>query len=677
MLQLAEYRHLVDLDVETTTPEPLAPQDVVDAQLALLAHLVDELPPHPHLPSRQDLLDLSFAHRQRLLDALVTVRDPQELSPLPRALLEQADALARLRNDRNPDPFVPVSRIPTIAEALFPSTTAPADVLPPSFARIKFTRGDFTRLDSTTASSPHDTLALVNPANVRMLGCFKPTHKCADNVIHAAAGPSLRAECAKVMHARDWVDVETAEDVIVTHGGALRAQYVLHVAGPQLARKGAQPSELQVRQLETVYQRCLDLAEELGTISTVAFPCISTGLFFFPGDLAARIALRVVSTWLDTHPSSTLKNVVFVLFSQADTDNYLAALAAVFPSVPAPPAPLPVVRTVPQHVKRWIDEADSVIIHAGAGLSADAVSEAVGLPLDYTSPALFAKLYPGLVEHTSLRCLYDTIGHDWDDPLVKWAFILSHGYNVQNWATPSSPSPVYATLLRYARSRPGGFTVLTSNADNLFPSSGFPSTHFHAPQGSYTEFQCLSPSCAAQNPPSARVGPSLPACTAAHSTPGALDPHTMRLPPDLAPSLIPRCPACGTTDVFFRVRGGPWFVEGPRTERLAHAERVAHLVERARARGTHVVVLELGAGFNTPGVVRLPGEALVASEAGRGGSVKLVRVNPRAADVGFEVEYPAAAGGSGGDDWERRDVAGLEMGALEFLRLVEPEGGWA
>ncbi|GAA5898869.1 hypothetical protein JCM8208_005416 [Rhodotorula glutinis] len=662
MLRLADYRHLVDLDVSTTTPEPLAPQDVVKAQLAVLAHLVDELPPRPHLPSRQDLPDVPYSHRQHLAEALLTIRDPQELAPLPHAILDQADALARLRNDRNPDPFVPLSRIPTIAESLFPSAATSADTLPPSFARIKFTRGDYTRLDSTDGSS---TLALVNPANVRMLGCFKPTHKCADNVIHAAAGPSLRAECAKVMHTRDWRDVETADDVIVTKGGALRAQYVLHVAGPQLARKAAQPSEVQVRQLETV-----------GTISTVAFPCISTGLFFFPGDLAARIALRVVSTWLDAHLSSTVKDVVFVLFSQTDTDHYLAALPAVFPSLPAPPAPLPVMRTVPEHVKRWIDEADSVLIHAGAGLSADAVNEAVGLPLDYTSKALFAKLYPGLVDKTSLRCLYDTIGYEWDDPLVKWAFILAHGYNVQHWATPSAPPPVYASLLRYARSRPGGFTVLTSNADNLFASSGFPSTQVYAPQGSYTDFQCLSASCAAQHPPSARVWPSLPACTAAHSTPTALEPHGMRLPPHLGPSLIPRCPACGTTDVFFRVRGGSWFVEQPRAERLAHAERVAQLVERARERRRHVVVLELGAGFNTPGVVRLPGEALVAGEAGRGGTVKLVRVNPRAAEVGFEVEYPAADG-SGSDEWERRDVAGLEMGALDFLALIEPEGGWS
>ncbi|GAA5851782.1 hypothetical protein JCM9279_004405 [Rhodotorula babjevae] len=351
MLQLAEYRHLVDLDLDTPTPGQLAPQDVVAAQLAVLGHLVDELPPHPHLPSRQALPDLPFEHRERLLDDLLTVRDPQERPPLPPAILEQAAALVRLRNDRNPAPFVPTSHITTIAESLFPSATASGEGLPPSFARIKFTRGDYTRLDSTSTLGS-STLALVNPANVRMLGCFKPTHKCADHVIHAAAGPSLRAACANVMRARDWRDVETAQDVIVTKGGALRAQYVLHVAGPQLASKGAQPSEVQVQQLQTVYRRCLDLAEEVGTLSTVAFPCISTGLFFFPGDLAARIALRVVSSWLDAHPSSSVEDVVFVLFSQGDVDNYLAALPAVFPTLPAPPAPLPLARVVPKHVER-------------------------------------------------------------------------------------------------------------------------------------------------------------------------------------------------------------------------------------------------------------------------------------------------------------------------------------
>ncbi|BGP48153.1 hypothetical protein JCM10450v2_004025 [Rhodotorula kratochvilovae] len=673
MLQLDDYRHLLDLELTNAIPEPLAPNEVIDAQLAVLKHLVAELPPHPSLPHPDDLHAYPSSHRDHLLPSLLTIRDPQELPPLPADILAQADALAQLRNNRNPDPYVPIAGIPALPAALFPSANPYS--LPPSFPRIHFTRGDYTRLDARSLAGSSGTLALVNPANTRMLGCFKPSHPCADNVIHAAAGPSLRADCARVMRARGWRDVETAEAVIVTRGGALRAQYVLHVAGPQLARRGVSPTEEQERQLETVYRRCLDLAEELGTISTIAFPCISTGLFFFPGDLAARIALRTVSSWLDAHPaaSSSVKSVIFVLFSQTDTDNYLTALPAVFPSLPCAPAPLPVALSLPERVKTWIRDADSVIIHAGAGLSADAVNEEIGLPLDYTSKALFARLYPGLVERTPLRCLYDTIGHEWDDPLVKWAFLLLHPLTVTRWATPAPPR-VYASLRRYASSRPGGLAVLTSNADNLFRSSGFPREAVHTPQGGYTHFQCLSSSCAATHPPEARVWPSLPSCEAALRA-GALDPASMRIPPRLAAEVIPRCPACGGTEVFWHVRGGDWFVDPP-APAAAHAARVKALLERARERGGHVLLLELGAGFNTPAVVRWPGEELLKRE-GADGALKMVRVNANAAhaQVGWEVEYPELADGE--REGRGRDVAGVRMGAAEFTRVLEGEGWWA
>lgn len=438
MLALNSYRDLVDLALPRVVGEDTAtsPQEVVGAQIAVLTHLIRELPYHPRLPSAANLPSYPYAHREQLLRSLLTVRDPTELSPLPEDIVKLATTLARARNDRDPDPYTSVSSIPAIPTNLFPSTSH--DALPRSFQRIRFHRGDYTRLASSRASAAEGALALVNPANTRMLGCFKPSHPCADNVIHAAAGPALRADCAKIMAARDWEDVETAEDVLVTRGGALRAEYVLHVAGPQLARKGAQPTPKQVEQLETVYRRCLDLAEEvrarrgpfvidmdlilvslqLGTITTVAFPCISTGLFFFPGAQAAQIALGTVSDWLDAHQASSVKDVIFVLFSQTDTDNYLAALPAVFPALPSPPIPLTLQHTIPEHVKQWILQADSVIIHAGAGLSADAVNDEVGFGLNYTNADLFAQLYPGLLDKTLLRCLYHTIGHDWEDVRV-------------------------------------------------------------------------------------------------------------------------------------------------------------------------------------------------------------------------------------------------------------------
>ncbi|GAA6015273.1 hypothetical protein JCM10207_008932 [Rhodosporidiobolus poonsookiae] len=640
MLPLCDYRDLLDLSPPSSTPavDLPKPSELVALQTSVLAHLLRELPYSPRRPTTEQLQQYPFSHRDTLLQNLLTIRDPKELPPLPADVLHDLERLTLFRNARNPDPVVPVSSIPTIAASLYPS--APVTEVPPVFHRVKFHQGDFTRLSSPST-------AVVNPANTRLLGCFQPSHKCADNVLHAAAGPRLRADCARVMQARGWEDVETAQDVVVTRAGGLEVGYVLHVAGPQLSRRGDRPTPEQEEQLETVYRRCLDLAEEVGTISTVAFPCISTGIFAFPGNLAARIALRTVSAWLDEHPaaSSNVREGVFVLFSDSDVQHYRSALEVLHTSLP-PPALLPKRLDLPDKVQQWVRDADSVIIHAGAGCSADAVNEEVGLGLDYTSESVFAKLYPDL-------------------PLVKWAFILAHGYRVLTWAQPSPP-PVYASLLRYAQSRPSGFTVLTSNADQLFPSSGFPSSRLFTPQGNYATFQCLAPACAHSEEGS--TFPSFPYCERAVLG-GQISPTSMRIPEDKVDELLPRCPLCGRwEDVFFNVRGGEWFDERP-THAQGQAQRyeaqVKELVRKAEERGGHVVVLELGAGFNTPSVVRWPSEELV-ERYGADGRVKLVRVNLKASEIGVEVEYPGLEEG----EEEQRDVAGVKMGAAAFLKAV-------
>ncbi|GAA5860453.1 hypothetical protein JCM1840_000262 [Sporobolomyces johnsonii] len=490
-----------------------------------------------------------------------------------------------------------------------------------------------------------------------MLGCFQPSHLCADNVIHSAAGPQLREDCAAVMRDRAWEDVETAEDVIVTRGGALEANYVLHVAGPQLRQKGDQPTERQVEELSTVYTRCLDLAEEVGTISTVAFPCISTGLFHFPGPLAARLALQTTLAWLSSHPSSSthIQRVIFVLFSQTDTDNYLTALSTLYPSLP-PPKPLHPRRSFPEKVRQWWRDAEGVIIHAGAGLSADAVNPELGMGLDYTSQELFAKLYPGLVKRTPLRALYDTIGYEFDDYLTKWAFILSHGHRVLTWSHPAPP-PVYATLLRYATSRPSGFTVLTSNADQLFLQSSFPSSRLYTPQGSYAHFQCLG---ACEGPES--WFESMPYFARARPW---IDPDVMRVPEDQAAELIPKCKMCGG-EVFLNVRGGDWFDEGPthgQGQEARYEAQVEALLDAAKAKdGGFVLLLELGVGFNTPSVVRWPSEELI-EKYGKDGRIRLVRVNARDAEVPFELEVLG----------DGREAVGVKMGVKDFLESVQRE----
>lgn len=143
---------------------------------------------------------------------------------------------------------------------------------------------------------------------------------------------------------------------------------------------------------------------------TIAIPCISTGLYNFPSAEAARIAVAAVAEWFDAHWKIPLR-VHFMLWTDTDVACYHAAMADVFPDA----TPELRVRMCDLRPDPGVfDDVAGLVIHAGAGLSADAVG-ALGMGLDYTSPELFEALYPGIVRSTPLRTLYETIGYEWDD----------------------------------------------------------------------------------------------------------------------------------------------------------------------------------------------------------------------------------------------------------------------
>uniref|UniRef100_H3G6D3 Macro domain-containing protein n=1 Tax=Phytophthora ramorum TaxID=164328 RepID=H3G6D3_PHYRM len=185
------------------------------------------------------------------------------------------------------------------------------------FEQIALWKGDITTLKTT---------AIVNAANSALLGCFQPTHKCIDNVIHCMAGPRLRAACHDIMSRQ--AHEESTGNAQITPGFALPAQYVLHTVGPQL-RRGSKPSGAERDQLQSCYTKSLDLLLETVSSSkqeenvSVAFPCISTGLFAFPSDEAVPIAVDSVLEWLATHEDETRGwKVVFNTFLKKDYDLY-------------------------------------------------------------------------------------------------------------------------------------------------------------------------------------------------------------------------------------------------------------------------------------------------------------------------------------------------------------------
>ena len=158
--------------------------------------------------------------------------------------------------------------------------------------------------------------AIVNAANSALLGCFSPNHGCIDNAIHTYAGVQLRLACHEIMQAQGHE--EPTGTAKITPGFNLPAKYVLHTVGPIVSGR---PTEKHCEQLASCYESCLKLAAENG-LKSVAFCCISTGVFGFPQREAAEIAVETVTAFQKEHPI----DVVFNVFKEADLRLYQALL---------------------------------------------------------------------------------------------------------------------------------------------------------------------------------------------------------------------------------------------------------------------------------------------------------------------------------------------------------------
>ena len=163
---------------------------------------------------------------------------------------------------------------------------------------LEIIRGDITRSDAD---------AIVNAANCSLLGGGD-----VDGAIHRAAGPDLLKEC------RTSGGCKTGEAKI-TKGYDLKAKYVIHTPGPVWHGGGRNESAL----LESCYRNCLKLASENGC-RTVDFPSISTGVYHFPVDQAADIAVRTILGYLDEHPE--IERVRMVCFDEGTKSAYERAL---------------------------------------------------------------------------------------------------------------------------------------------------------------------------------------------------------------------------------------------------------------------------------------------------------------------------------------------------------------
>jgi O-acetyl-ADP-ribose deacetylase (regulator of RNase III) len=165
--------------------------------------------------------------------------------------------------------------------------------------RIELAQGDITA---------HAADAIVNAGNSSLLGGGG-----VDGAIHRAGGPSILEECRRLGGC-------ATGDAKATGAGDLPARHVIHTVGPVWQGGGAGEEEL----LASCHRRSLELAAELGC-RTVAFPAISTGVYRFPVERAAPIALRTTAEGLACH--ETIERATFVLFSEGHLRVFERALA--------------------------------------------------------------------------------------------------------------------------------------------------------------------------------------------------------------------------------------------------------------------------------------------------------------------------------------------------------------
>ena len=227
--------------------------------------------------------------KQQMLRSLMNIRMPKKM--IDEVIKVQDEYLSYRAKEKG---IVKLSDIPLIKD------------------NLSIWQGDITRLEVD---------AIVNAANSQMLGCFLPMHICIDNQIHTFAGIQLREECNQQMNKLREKYGENYEQPtaipMLTDAYNLPAKKVIHIVGPIVYDKLTPNLE---KNLEDCYTNTLDMCLENG-LKTVAFCCISTGVFNFPSKRAAQIAVDTVEKWSLVHPDK-MDRIIFNVFKDEDKKYY-------------------------------------------------------------------------------------------------------------------------------------------------------------------------------------------------------------------------------------------------------------------------------------------------------------------------------------------------------------------
>ena len=222
--------------------------------------------------------------QKNLLRALMNVRPPM---PIGQDFLTVQDEY--LSTERDMEGVVDIYSLPSLR----------------CDERLVLWQGDITTLNAD---------AIVNAANSGMRGCFRALHSCIDNIVHGKSGIQLRLYCDEMMNQQGYE--EPTGQAKITPAFNLPSRYVLHTVGPIVEGRVTQRDR---ELLASCYHSCLELAAENG-LKSIAFCCISTGVFHFPNQEAAEIAVKTVTGFLQA-PSS-IQRVIFNVFKDTDKQIY-------------------------------------------------------------------------------------------------------------------------------------------------------------------------------------------------------------------------------------------------------------------------------------------------------------------------------------------------------------------
>ena len=250
--------------------------------------------------------------RLYLIKELLSEQSRYKDIEIPTGTQEQKDLLRSLMNVRMPAPiseeYIRIESEYLRAETEAKGITYLSD-LTPIDGDLYLWQGDITTLECD---------AIVNAANSQMLGCFRPLHNCEDNCVHSAAGLRLRNFCNDIMEKQGYE--EPTGQAKITPAFNLPSKYVLHTVGPIV---NGSLTDKHCKLLASCYTSCLKLADE-NDCESIAFCCISTGVFGFPQLEAAKIAIQTVRDY-KKQTGSPIK-IIFNVFKDEDLAIYRANL---------------------------------------------------------------------------------------------------------------------------------------------------------------------------------------------------------------------------------------------------------------------------------------------------------------------------------------------------------------